>query len=212
MYEIIVLGATFAAAGIAHQLKEKCLVIESRGDGGYEFFGGQSFAATEELSVYPFLKECYTVFCCEVCSVKKEGEDFLCETHGVDGFFTYKAKRIIDTPATADMSLGKTYDMLIDSEEEPQFPNATCKKAKGKNRYVVKLSVPLYCGFSFARRKALELVKSFSDTQRLILLADEFSFITKEDCRKEENGIFYLPSCSYATPRLAFNGGEEMAK
>ena len=39
MYDVIVLGATFAASGIARQYKERCLVIERRAQAGYEFFG-----------------------------------------------------------------------------------------------------------------------------------------------------------------------------
>ena len=212
MYEVIVLGATFAAAGIASRLKEKCLVIEGRGNGGYEFFGGGSFAADEDFSVYPFFKECHTVFCAEICSVESCAEGFVCETHGVDGFFSYKGKRVIDTRATADISEAKTYDMLIESAKTPSFKSAVCKKVKGENRFVVELSVPLFCSFGEARLRASELVKGFLPTQRLILLADEFSYTVKPDYTKEADGILRLPSKSVKTPKLAFLAGEEAAK
>lgn len=212
MYEVIVLGATFAAAGIASKLKENCLVIERRGDGGYEFFGGQFFADTENLSVYPFLKECDTVFCTDICSVKETENGFVCETHGVDGFVSYEAKKVIDTRTTSAMSCAKTYSLLIDSKETPCFQNAICKAARGEKRYIVELPIPIECGFSEARRKALELVKDFSDTERLILLADEFNYTVKEDYPKEENGILFLPSATFKTPRLAFSAGEEAVK
>ena len=131
MYEIIVLGATFVAAGIANKFKKDCLVIEGRGDAGYEFFGNK-FISTEEFSVYPFLKECHTVFCAEICSVEKNANGFVCKTHGVDGFFCYQAERIIDTRTTAEMSESKTYDMLIESLDPPNFKNTTYKGKRNK--------------------------------------------------------------------------------
>lgn len=211
MYEIIVLGATFVAAGIANKFKKDCLVIEGRGDAGYEFFGNK-FISAEEFSVYPYLKECDAVFCAEIYSVEKCDEGFICETHGVDGFVSYKAKRVVDTRAFAKISAKKTYDMLIESSEVPCFLNADCKKARGQNRFVVELAVPLFCDFADARLLALELVKSFSDTTRLILLADEFSYHIKADYEKHKNGILYLPSCSFENPKFAFSAGEAVEK
>ena len=212
MYEVIVLGATFAAAGIASKLKENCLVIERRSEGGYEFFGGQFFANTENLSVYPFLKECNTVFCTDVCSVQKTESGFVCKTHGVDGFVSYNAKRVIDTRTTAAICSSKTYAMLIESKEQPCFNNAICQAAKGENRYIVELPVPINCSFSEARIKALELVKGFSSTQRLILLADDFCYTVKGGYPKTENGIYHIPSAAFETPSLAFGAGEEAVK
>lgn len=212
MYEVIVLGATFTAAGIASRLKENCLVIERRGDGGYEFFGGQFFADTENLSVYPFLKECHTVFCADVCSVQKTEKGFICETHGVDGFVSYEAKRVVDTRTTSAISLSKTYPLLIESKEKPSFAKADVRAVKGENRYVVELALPLDCGFSEARRSALEFVKGFSDNERLILLADEFNYTVKKGFMREEKGVLLLPSAAFQSPRLAFRAGEEAAK
>ena len=55
MYDVIVLGATFAAAGIAQQHKEKCLVIERRAQAGYEFFGALDFTVEETEIYFRFL-------------------------------------------------------------------------------------------------------------------------------------------------------------
>lgn len=43
LYDVIVLGATFTAAGISAVLGEKCLVLESRPQVGYEFLNALSF-------------------------------------------------------------------------------------------------------------------------------------------------------------------------
>lgn len=42
-YEIIVLGATFTAAGIAQKYKEKCLILERSTLAGYEFLSALNF-------------------------------------------------------------------------------------------------------------------------------------------------------------------------
>ncbi|MBQ2695942.1 MAG: hypothetical protein IJF61_01415 [Clostridia bacterium] len=43
IYDVIVLGATFAAAGIANHYGENCLILERRPQAGYEFLNALSF-------------------------------------------------------------------------------------------------------------------------------------------------------------------------
>lgn len=50
-YDVIVLGATFTAAGIATELGEKCLVIERRPQTGYEFFNSLKFGDSYDKEV-----------------------------------------------------------------------------------------------------------------------------------------------------------------
>ena len=242
MYEVIVLGATFAAADIAHKYKEKCLVIERQVRAGYEFFGALHFgsdfsrAVSSEAAhrlqanflgkhtgvygcdsyIYPFFKECFTVFGAEVISTKKTDAGFLCVTHGVAGFCTYKAKRIIDTRCNAEMSKVKTYNLLIESKCDPAFSGVSWEHAAGENRYILRCPVPLDCEYMEARSMAMNTVQSFSETQRLILSADEFDYQVKDGYPKTEGNIFYLPSKAYENPLLAFDAGvsvgEEAAK
>ena len=54
-YEIIVLGATFTAAGIAQKYKEKCLIMERSTLAGYEFLSALNFGT--EYSCEPILDE-----------------------------------------------------------------------------------------------------------------------------------------------------------
>lgn len=42
-YDVIILGATFASAGIAEVLKERCLILERRPQAGYEFINALRF-------------------------------------------------------------------------------------------------------------------------------------------------------------------------
>lgn len=185
MYEILVLGATYAAAGFAERYQEKCLVLESRAEAGYEFFGEQG------RRIYTELNRCRTLFCVRVVSVERTEDGFLCVAHGVEGFHSFRAKRVVDTRCTAAMSDSKTYNLLIDR--------------RGR-REILRLPVPLDCSFAEARGIAKKKMEGFSE-ERLIYMADEFDYQVKEGYPKEENGILYLPSKAYGSPDLAFAGG-----
>ena len=105
------------------------------------------------------------------------------------------------------MSLSKTYNLLIDSKEEPVFSNVQCKKANGENRYILYCPTPLFYGYAQARAAAQDIIMQFSETQRLILSANEFDYHIKEDYPKTQDGILYLPSKVYENPTLAFEAG-----
>ena len=211
MYDVIVLGATFAAAGIAQQHKEKCLVIERRAQAGYEFFAALDFTVAE-TEIYAHFKNCHTLFCTELVSVQKNSDGFACVTHGVQGFCTYYAKNVIDTRCNTETSISKTYNLLIDSKEKPVFLNCRCEKAKGENRYIVYCPVPLYCGYAEARAAAQDIIGQFSETQRLILSAYEFDYHIKEGYPKTRDGILLLPSKAYKNPKLAFEAGQRIVE
>lgn len=238
MYEVIVLGATFAAAGIARQYKEKCLIVERKTQAGYEFFGALHFGSGYEKEIkrkdalslrqsllqgnagvyggdrhiYPFFKESHVLFGAEIVSTQKKEDGFLCVTHGVGGYASYEAKKIVDTRTNAEMSVFKTYNLLIESKEEPAYANVYCEKAGGENRYVLRCPVPLFCGYAEARSIAKEIIQCFPETQRLILSADEFDHQVKESYPRTEGGILYLPSKAYENPILAFEAGLAMGE
>lgn len=200
MYDVIVLGATFAAAGIAEQYKENCLVIERRLQGGYEFF-----CTDTDVPMYEIFKDCHTVFSAEVVSVEKTDKGFTCLTHGVDGFRTYEAKHMIDTLCREEMCLSKTYDLLMESPEAPAYPY--CEKAKGENRYILRCPMPLNCTYPQARAVVKEIVERFSQNQRLIFTADAFTYQVKPGYPKVENTILLMPSKAYENPTLAYEAG-----
>lgn len=205
MYDVIVLGATYAAAGIACRQKKNCLVLERRTQAGYEFFG--TIGSESVPSIYPSLGEADVLFGTEVVSVEKTDEGFACMTHGVGGFRSYEAKKIVDTRCNAEMSIAKTYDLLIESKETPAFSGVCWEKTEDENRYVLRCPVPLSCGYVAARGIARNVIRGFSETQRLILSADEFDYQVKAGYPKTEGGILYLPSKAYEDPRLAFEAG-----
>lgn len=233
MYDLIVLGATFAAAGIAHRYKEKCLIIERRAQAGYEFFSSLNFGINYDKEVkekesqdlqqkfleagenlydcnryiYPYLSEADVIFGAEVVSVEQTEDGFVCVAHGIDGFCTYKAKRVVDSRCSGEMCISKSYNLLIESPQAPSFSNMHCRKAEGQNRYIIHCPVPLLGGYVQARSIAQNVIEGFSETQRLIFSADEFDYQVKDGYPKTENGILYLPSKAYENPILAFDAG-----
>ena len=237
MYEVIVLGATFAAAGIAGQHKEKCLVIERRAQAGYEFFGAlhfgynnsgkiheeaalslqrkfaeeKSFLCCDSL-IYPFFQECHTIFAAQLVSVQKIDEGFLCTVHGASGYTRYIGKKVIDTRCNSEISSYKTYNILMESDTEPAFPHTTYEKISDKNRYVLFCPVPLSCNYSEARSIAFDVIKQFGQNQRVIILANEFDYYVKGEYPRKNGEILIFPSKFYGSPLLAFQSGECLGK
>ena len=63
-YDVIVLGATFAAAGIVQKCKERCLVLERRPQVGYEFFSSLNYGKNYDADVCSSeAKELKDAFC-----------------------------------------------------------------------------------------------------------------------------------------------------
>ncbi|MBQ3075137.1 MAG: hypothetical protein IJC26_03625 [Clostridia bacterium] len=233
MYEVIVLGATAAAAGIAAVYQEKCLVLERRMEAGYEFFGALCLGMTEPFPVdhktvekfqkeffskdslpcgrgtilYPFFRGCHTLFGMETVSIENGGEFFTCTVHGVDGYRTYRAKRIVDTRCKISLCSAKSFNLLVESNETPRFDGILCEKADEEERYVLRCPVPLTYSFTEARKIALEVIRRFSPTQRLILSANEFDYTMKDNIPETENGMILLPSKAHNHPISAFEAG-----
>ncbi len=231
MYDVIVLGASFAAAGIARVCGKRCLVLERRMEAGYEFYGALHFGTgydtplklseAEEMRkqfckktspygndalLYPIFKECDIYFGTETVSVEAKGESFLCTVHGVDGFRSFEGKTVVDTRSNTKISTSKSFNLLIESKELPQIEGVSCKEADTEGRFVLTIPVPLSCTFHEARKIALKIVETFSPSQKLILSATEFDYQISKSLR-EEDGIRALPSKAYENPLLAYEAG-----
>jgi len=233
MYEVIVLGATFAAAGIAHTYKKNCLILEQGLQAGAEFFGalqygtgydkqvqGEAAALQKRFAesniyscdaeVYPYLQEADILFGSKIVSVEKTETGFVCTTHGVEGFCTFEARQIIDTRCNEKISRSKTFNLLMESKEAPAVSGTTAAKAGMEDHYTLRLPVSLSCSFPEARAAAKTVVEQFSETQKLLLSAWVFDYQVQEGYPKTENGILYLPSKLYENPVLAFAAGLEV--
>jgi len=212
MYDTIVLGATFASAGIARELKENCLVIEPRVQAGYEFIGALCPEPVDESNLYACFSQCRILFSTQIVSVEKTEEGFLCVTHGPNGFDTHRAKRVVDTRCTPEMCHSKTFNLLIDSRIAPAFPHTQSRKVSGEGRYLLLCEVPLSCSYPEARTVARQTIENFTPEQRLILSANEFDYQVRKDFPKTENGIVYLPSKACQAPNLALAAGAALGK
>lgn len=127
MYDVIVLGASFAAAGIAKVPKKNCLILERRMQASYEFSGALQFGTAydkplrhksaetlrsqfksnaypygNDVLLYPILKQCDTLFSMEIVSL---------------------------------------------------FEDIPCEQADSEGRFMLRISAPLSCSFSEARKK-----------------------------------------------------------
>lgn len=235
MYEIIVLGATFAAAGIAHRYKKSCLILEESLQAGNEFYGALQFGhgydrtpRNEEAKnfqesflgsdlydritqIYPYLQQADVLFNVRPVSIKKSENGFVCEVYGADGFCTFEAKQVIDTRADDEISISKTYNVLIESAETPEFEGCIFEKGGMDNHYVLRLPIPLGKGYAEARAEIQNAVCRFSESQKLILSAAAFDYKIKEGFPVTRDGIIRLPSKAYINPVLAFEAGLEVA-
>lgn len=234
MYDIIVLGATFAAAGIAHRHRKKCLILESSLQAGNEFYGALNFGSDENqcpkapealalqnafsdcdpysriTKIYPFLRMADILFGIRPISVEKVEGGYECRAYGVEGFCTFCAKQIIDTRADAEISVSKTYNLLIESAGKPHFDGVECVRAGADHHYILRLCVPLSQGYTQARNLAHQLVLQFSEGQKLIFSASSFDYQVPKNHSAYRGEIRLLPSKAYANPILAFEAGLEV--
>lgn len=236
MYETIVLGATFAAAGIASRQKKKCLILEQSLQAGYEFFGALNYGTdydaplkTQEgqalyqqffsegvtpymrnTYIYPILQESNVLFGTQLVSVEKKEGAYLCKTYGVGGYASFWAKNVIDTRCSEEISCGKTYNLLVESDTLPQFEGIDAQCTGIDRHYVLRCPVPLLCDYGQARELAEKTIRQFSQGQRLILLADEFDYQVEENLPATRNQIRILPSKAYKNPICAFEAGLEV--
>lgn len=235
MYEVIVLGATFAAAGIAQRYGKECLILEQKETAGYEFFGALCYGSGHEKApsrkesaalqksllegglyggdrnIYPYLKAAQVRFRTALVSVRKKENCFVCETHGIDGFVTFEAKRVIDTRTGDALSDSKTYNLLMESPTVPAFPGVHTEKGHAENHYILRCPVPLGYSYPQAHQAARRIIEAFESGQKLIYSGDVFDYQVMPGYPREEKGILLLPSKAYENPVLAFDAGLEAA-
>lgn len=235
MYDVIVLGATFAAAGIAHTYQKNCLILEQGFQAGNEFYGALQFGSeydkkpkhpqaveflekfmgnslyTRHTEIYPYLQEADVLFGTQVTLIQKTEKGFQCVIHGCQGFYTYEAKQIIDTRSNEKISTSKTFNLFVESDEAPSFPGVTAEKTGVEKHYILRLPMSLSCGYQEARAMVMDVVQQFSETQRLILSASTFDYQIGENYPKTQDGVLCLPSKAYKNPVMAFEAGLEVA-
>ena len=234
MYDIIVFGASYAAAGIAHTHKKRCLILEAGMQGDNDFYGALQFGSDYDRTpkneaavtlqknfldtnvyqraplIYPYLQEADVLFGIRPVSVKKTENGFVCEAYGIEGFCTFEAKKIVDTRTGDDDIEAKTFNVLMVSDKTPNFEGVEAEKTDFEGHYVLHFPVPLSQGYKEARVMVRKAVDQFSEAQQLIISAASFDYRLKEQIPEERDGISLLPSKAYPNPILAFDAGLEV--
>ncbi len=145
--------------------------------------------------------------------IEKDGDGFAVAAHGVSGFRSYRAKRVIDTTVHPDMIAEKSLNALINSDTETApFPGASEEKIGCPGDLLLKCGVPADADYAQARRALAEKINALPPAYKLAVLADCFDYSIKGNFPAEKDGITYLPSCGFANPLLAFDAGVRFAK
>ncbi len=247
-YEVIIIGATFTAAGLVQVYGDKCLVLERRPQAGYEFLNAVKFGTDYDAALFTdeakalyakfvekeaFDGERICLFDCasplysllegkniflnmEIVSVEKEGAGFKVEAHGVSGYRTFTADKVIDTTVHKDMIVAKSLNLLVNAEEEdaPALPvDVKTEKWGYPEDTLVKCSVPSQANYIDARRAVKDFIDNVKPSQyKVAFVADCFDYEVKAGYPAEKDGIVYMPSCAYNNPLLAFDAGVLYAK
>ena len=247
MYDVIVLGATFAAAGLLQVYNDRCLVIERRPQAGYEFFNALNFGKGYEKklqtkdaltlkqkfveknafhedrvclfdcasSFYELLKGKNVMLNMEIINVTPTADGFSVTAHGVSGYRTYSAKRIIDTRVRRDMIAAKTLNLLISGENCDTDDLAKGLKTENwgyETDILIKCPVDVNANYIEARRAVADTIKQLPEKYKAAMVADMFDCRLKGTYHEEKDGITYIPSCAYENPLLAFDAGIIYAK
>ncbi len=246
MYDVIVLGATFASAGIATVLGEKALILERRPQAGYEFLNALNFGTnydvplmTEEAKLLcekftqkgAFLNDRVCLFDCagllyqclenknvylnmEPISVETEENGFKVTVHGVSGYRTFYAKKVIDTRCNAEISESKTLNLLVKNLENPEavLPGAAQEKWGYAGDVTVKIPVEQGEGYIEARKKVKAFLEQMPAGFKAVCVADCFAEQVAGSFPVEKNGIILLPSVAYDNPFKAFDAGVLFAR
>ena len=240
-YDLIVLGATFTAAGLL-QTCGSCLVLERQPQAGYEFFSAlrpgtgyhkplqtaeardlaEKFRAKGAFdrgreclydcasSFYSCLEGKNVLLNMEILSVEPADGGYEVTAHGVSGFRSWTAKRVIDTRVQRDTVVSKTLNMVVNSETGMPFegmPGVETLVWGYDGDVLVKCPVPVNTGYAEARAAAAKIIDRLPWDYRLVRLSDIFDCRIPGDFPREKDGVIYLPSVSFENPLLAFDAG-----
>lgn len=210
-YDLVILGAGFAAAGLVTSYRGKSLIVERRWQAGAEFFGCL-YPNEEEGEIHRLLQEHEVLFGTETVTVEPTAEGFLCRFFGPNGFLSVTARQVVDTRTPPEACQEKSFCLLVECPVVPSHPIFEVEKAKGRDRYLLRCPVPLTASFPEAREKALHLLTEARPPMRLILSATEWDAVIRKGYPKWENGILLFPSKAYATPQAALEAGKAWGK
>ena len=243
-YDVIIIGATFTAAGLVKAYGNRCLVLERRPQAGYEFLNAINFGTDYDTPLKSCeAKELYTkfkekdafdgerlcLFSCaellyrifegnnimlnmEIISINKAEDGYEVTAHGVSGWRTFTAKKIIDTTVRSEMIEEKSLNILVNADKEtelilPENIKAETKRWGYEGDTLIKCFVDKDANYIAGRSQVANVIEQLPKEYKVALVADSFDHAVKPGYPKVENGILYISSCGYKNPLLAFDAG-----
>lgn len=164
--------------------------------------------------LYQMLENKNVLLNTEIVSVTKDGEGFRVQIHGVSGYRTFYAKRVIDTRVLPDMIHSKTLNLLINSKNHPSriLPYASEAKYGYPGDVLIKIPVRADAGYAEARKQVKQFLENMPAGYKATLVADCFDWAIKQSYPKLKDGIYYLPSARFLGPLSAFDAGVLFAR
>lgn len=227
MYDVIILGATFAAAGIARSCCGSALILESRPDAGYEFVSALDFGtgyekqpvtqegaalwkAFEEKGAFQGAQPC--LFDCDTLLYQLLlGQTVLFNMHIVS---VQKDESGFVCEAYGPSGLRTFYaKRIVDTRCMPQqctakTYNMLIDGGTGPDgHYVLRCPVSLDADYAQARAVAMKALEDLPEGHKLLLLADAFDYQICKAAVQETDGVICLPSKAYPNPILAYDAG-----
>lgn len=212
--EVLILGATVAAAGILAAAGQKAVIVESRPDAGYEFFGAlrtvrgkhispvteKGIALHKRFSARDSLRACTPLFyatlqggrvylSARVLDISRQEEGFavtVCDASGERRIF---AQHLVDTRAEARYITAKRLNVLFMSGR------------------VAGIDLPAEADMTEARRQLAEKLPELAAGEEIVAVADEFDLTLADFRTLEYDGILRIASAGYADPISAFDAG-----
>ena len=190
------------------------MVLESRPDAGYEFFGAlrslygkeaepksalaralrEKFARRDSLRAcaplfYACLRDQRVLLSTRVLACERLAEGFavtICNASGESRIF---ARHLVDTRAEDRYIAEKRLNLLFLSGRMASLP------------------MPADADMTEARRRLADALHALAGEDRVAAVADEFDVVLTDFRTLEYDGIVRLPSAGYADPISAFDAG-----
>ena len=142
----------------------------------------------------------------ELVSLERTPTGWTVTAHGVSGYRTWNAKRIIDTRVHPWMIASKTINILVNGVCAA-LPQALSPEEYAEGLWTLKCPVAVDADYITARKAVMQVIAQLPEGCKVVHVADMFDYQVQRGYPAEREGIVYLPSCAWENPFLAFDVG-----
>lgn len=160
--------------------------------------------------LYQMLEGNHVLLNMEIPEIQRKNELFSVTAHGVSGYRTFHARRVIDTRVHPRQIVSKSLNLLVNTDDDttPMIPGGIPTEKWGFDKdLTVKCPVPVEADYLQARKTVALLLRTLPENCKTALVADCFDYQLKDEIRTEDNGTEHLPSKGFQNPILAFDAG-----